>query len=450
MTYPQSTALALSVFALSALFQPAISAEPLDEIVAVAGERVIMESELQQAVVRLRQRLGPDALSQMPPRDIVRSRVLDQLILTSLQTERAERAGLRVSDSELNDAVARLAEQNGLSVADFTQRIKSEGISPRDMRARMREEILVEKLRQREVVERVGVSSEDVDQYLQSESLRIQDDQEYHIRHLLIGISEGAPTEALRDAQDRVNALRERAVEGEDFGDLAIAHSDGQQALKGGDLGWLAGGFMPTLFSDVVPQLKPGEVSKVFRGSSGFHLIKLEGVRNAGQEEVTGPAMVKEVKAQHILLKLNEIRDNERAKEEIDRVAERLNAGDDFAELARAESDDTSTATQGGDMGWVVPRRYSPDFARQLQRLEIDEISQPFKTDDGWHILRVSERRERDQTEEQRRFRARQAIGQRKLEEESAIWLRRLRDEAYVEVRMPDYRGENINSGDNG
>ncbi len=450
MKYPHSTALLLSVIAFGALFQPAFSAQPLDEIVAVCGERIVMESELEEAVQRLRQRLGPDALSQMPPDDIVRSRVLDQLILTSLQTERAEIAGMRVSDTELNAAVERLAKQNGVSVADFTRRLKSEGISTSDMRARMREEILIEKLRQREVVERVGVSGEDVNRYLESEALRIQDDREYHIRHLLIGVSEGAPAAALRSAQERIQALRERAASGEDFGDLAIAYSDGQQALKGGDLGWLAGGYMPSLFSDVVPQLESGEVSKVFRGSSGFHLIKLEGVRTAGEENIDGPVMVKEVKAQHILLKLNEIRDNERAKTEIDRIQERLSAGDDFAELARAESDDMSTATQGGDLGWVVPRRYSPDFARQLQQLGLDETSQPFKTDDGWHIVKVLERRERDKSEEQRRFRARQAIGQRKLEEESAIWLRRLRDEAYVEVRMDDYRGENPNTGDNG
>lgn len=435
-----------AAFVLTAALQPALAAQPLDEIVAIAGEQVITESELQAAIQRLRDRLGPEALSQMPPDDVVRSRVLDQLILTRLQTERAQLAGLRVSDQELNAAIERLAQQNGLTLPEFLDRLKqSENISPNDMRARIREELLIEKLRQREVIDRVGVSEEDVDRYLESEALRIQDDREYQISHLLIGVKEGASTEAVNEAQARIQILRKRALDGEPFGDLVIANSDGQKASKGGNLGWLPGNYMPTLFSDIVPQLKSGEVSEVFRGPSGFHLIKLEGIRSAGQEQIDGPVMVKEVKAQHILLKLNEIRDNERAQKEIQRLETRLQAGDDFAELARAESDDMSTATQGGDLGWVVPRRYNPDFARQLQQLSVNEISQPFKTDDGWHIIKVLERRERDKSEEQKRFRARQAIGQRKLEEESEVWLRRLRDEAYVEVRMDDYRGENPN-----
>lgn len=439
-----------AVLMASALFCVSVgaySAQTLDNIVAVAGDSVILESQLDDAVRQLRGRLDPDQLAQLPPEDIIRSRVLDQLILASIQTERAKHAGMRVSDKELNDEIGRLAQQNGMNTSEFIQQLKTRGISATNMRTRMRQELLIQKLRKREVLDRIGVSSDDVDRYLESQSYRLQKDRDYHIRHILISVNESASPEAVKEAQERTKQLRERAEKGASFADLAKANSDGQKASKGGDLGWLSGGYMPTLFSDVVPRLKPGEISPVFRGPSGFHLIQLEGTRSADKEDSDGPVMVKEVKAEQILIEPNEIRSDEAAHDKIKQLRERLVAGDDFAELARTDSDDTKTATQGGDLGWVDPRRFPPDFARQLQQLKPGDLSEPFKTDNGWHLVKVLERRERDKSEEQRRFRARQAIGQEKLEEESAIWIRHLRDEAYVDVRMKGYKGVNPNSG---
>lgn len=439
-----------AVLMASALFCVSVgaySAQTLDNIVAVAGDSVILESQLDDAVRQLRGRLDPDQLAQLPPEDIIRSRVLDQLILASIQTERAKHAGMRVSDKELNDEIGRLAQQNGMNTSEFIQQLKTRGISATNMRTRMRQELLIQKLRKREVLDRIGVSSDDVDRYLESQSYRLQKDRDYHIRHILISVNESASPEAVKEAQERTKQLRERAEKGASFADLAKANSDGQKASKGGDLGWLSGGYMPTLFSDVVPRLEPGEISPVFRGPSGFHLIQLEGTRSADKEDSDGPVMVKEVKAEQILIEPNEIRSDEAAHDKIKQLRERLVAGDDFAELARTDSDDTKTATQGGDLGWVDPRRFPPDFARQLQQLKPGDLSEPFKTDNGWHLVKVLERRERDKSEEQRRFRARQAIGQEKLEEESAIWIRHLRDEAYVDVRMKGYKGVNPNSG---
>lgn len=439
-----------AVLMASALFCVSVgaySAQTLDNIVAVAGDSVILESQLDDAVHQLRGRLDPEQLAQLPPEDIIRSRVLDQLILASIQTERAKHAGMHVSDKELNDEIGRLAQQNGMNTSEFIQQLKTRGISATNMRTRMRQELLIQKLRKSEVLDRIGVSSDDVDRYLESQSYRLQKDRDYHIRHILISVNESASPEAVKEAQERTKQLRERAEKGVSFADLAKANSDGQKASKGGDLGWLSGGYMPTLFSDVVPRLKPGEISPVFRGPSGFHLIQLEGTRSADKEDSDGPVMVKEVKAEQILIEPNEIRSDEAAHDKIKQLRERLVAGDDFAELARTDSDDTKTATQGGDLGWVDPRRFPPDFARQLQQLKAGDLSEPFKTDNGWHLVKVLERRERDKSEEQRRFRARQAIGQEKLEEESAIWIRHLRDEAYVDVRMKGYKGVNPNSG---
>lgn len=438
---------ALVASALLCVSLSAQSAETLDDIVAVAGDSVILQSQLDDAVQQLRAQMSPEQLKQLPPQDIIRSRVLDQLILSSIQTERAKHAGMHVSDKELNDEIDRLAQQNGMKTGEFLQKLNSQGISAANVRARMRKELLIQKLRQREVMDRIGVSSEDVDRYLESQSYRVQKDRDYHIRHILISVNESASPEAVVHAQARINELRERAQNGTSFADLAKANSDGQNASKGGDLGWLSGGYMPTLFSDVVPRLQPGDISPVFRGPSGFHLIQLVGTRSANQDDDEGPVMVQEVEAEQILIKPNEIRSEEAAHDKIKNIRERLLAGDDFAELARSDSDDTKTATQGGDLGWVEPRRFPPDFARQLQKLKIGDLSEPFKTDEGWHLIRVLNRRERDKSEEQRRFRARQAIGQQKMQEESAIWIRHLRDEAYVDVRMKGYKGENPNTG---
>ncbi|WP_353251967.1 peptidylprolyl isomerase [Salinisphaera sp. PC39] len=424
-----------------AAFVPAVpAAEQLDRIVAVVGEGVILESELDAATRQIQARLGPEA--QRIPEDVLRSQVLDQLIIKRLQTQRAEKAGMRVEDSEVNAALQRLAQQNGMSLDQFLRNIRADGMEPQDLRERLRDELLINKLRQREVNSRIVVTEEDVDRYLESESLRVQENREYRIRHLLISLPDGASPEQVRAARQRIETLRERAVSGTaSFSDLVIAHSDGQKALEGGDLGWLAGGYLPTVFSEVVPKLEVGEISEPFRGASGYHLIKLEDVRATGNAAAPDEqVIVEEVKARHILLELNEIRDDERARREAEKLRERILAGDDFAELARQHSDDPGSANQGGDLGWAPAEAYNPAFAERLRQLEAGEISEPFKSPNGWHIVEVLDRRERDQTEERRRARARQALGRRKVEEEGEVWLRRLRDEAYVEIRMDDYK----------
>lgn len=443
MKWYMSAGVFAGVLALfSALSPTAGTAQRLDRIVAVVGEGLVLESELAAATDRIRRRMGPEA-GQIPP-DVLRSQVLDQLIITRLQTQRAREAGLRVEDREVNETLRDIAAQNGMDLDAFLQNVRADGLQPRELRERVSEEILIGKLRQREVNGRIVITDEDVDRYLESESLRVQENREYRVRHLLISLPDGARPEQLRSAQRRIETLCERAVSGESsFADLAIAHSDGQKALEGGDLGWLPGGYLPSLFSEVIPQLEVGGISKPFRGASGYHLIKLENVRTAGREAGDGDqAIVEEVHARHILLQLNEIRDGERARTEAETLRERVLAGGDFAELARAHSDDPGSANKGGDLGWAPARAYNPAFAKQVRDLEIGEISEPFQSSEGWHIVEVLDRRTRDQTEERRRNRARQALARRKIEEEGETWLRRLRDEAYVEIRLDDYREE--------
>ncbi|MDT0617597.1 peptidylprolyl isomerase [Salinisphaera sp. P385] len=411
----------------------------LDEIVAVVNDGLILESEMEGAVAQVRQRAG--AQINNVPDEVVQSQVLEQLILRELQMQRANRAGLSVSDSELNQAVERMAAQNGMTGDQFMSSVRAEGLSVSAMRERLREQILIDKLKQREIAGRVVVTDEDVDRYLESESLRVQENREYRIRHILVSVSENASQSTIDAARDRVEELRERAQENDSFSELAVAHSDGQNALEGGDLGWLAGGFLPTLFSDVVPRLQPGEISEPFRGPSGFHLIQLADVRRTdGQQTASEDSVVKEYQARHILLELNEIRNNERAEAEAERLRKRVLAGDDFTQLARENSDDTSSANQGGELGWLQAESMSPPFAEQLRSLKPGETSKPFRTESGWHVLQMQDTRQRDLSQERRRQRARQALGRQKMQEESEIWLRKIRDEAFVDIRLEGYQ----------
>ncbi|MDT0636050.1 peptidylprolyl isomerase [Spectribacter hydrogenooxidans] len=411
----------------------------LDEIVAVVNDGLILESEMEGAIAQVRQRAG--AQINNVPDEVVQSQVLEQLILRKLQMQRAQRAGLDVSDSELNQAIGRMAAQNGMTADQFMSSVRAEGLSISAMRERLREQILIDKLKQREIAGRVVVTDEDVDRYLESESLRVQENREYRIRHILVSVSENASQSTIEAARDRVEELRERALADDSFSELAVAHSDGQNALEGGDLGWLAGGFLPTLFSDVVPRLQPGEISKPFRGPSGFHLIQLADVRRTdGQQTVAEDSVVKEYQARHILLETNEIRNNERAEAEAERLRKRILAGDDFTQLARENSDDASSANQGGELGWLQADSMSPPFAEQLRSLKPGETSKPFRTDSGWHVLQVQDTRQRDLSQERRRQRARQALGRQKMQEESEIWLRKIRDEAFVDIRLEGFQ----------
>lgn len=422
---------------------PAAAEQTLDKIVAVADQGVVLESELDQAVQRIRRQMG--ARASRVPETVLRSQVLDRLILRSLQLQRASKHGLSISSEDLTTAMQRVAQQNEMSLREFKQALRTQNINPAQFRQRMYENMLISKLRQRQVMNRVQITEQEVTRYLQSEQLRVQENREYHLLHILVAVSADAGPQAIAAARAQTEHLRQLAVAGEQrFTDLALAQSDGQKALEGGDLGWLPGGYLPTLFSEIVPKLTAGEVSKVFRGPGGFHLIKLAGIRNKNAQQVAQmPETVHEVKARQILVQPNEIRNRQQAKAKITTLRKRVLAGDSFAQLARTESDDKHTANQGGDMGWVRPTQQAPAIATRLRKLEIDQISKPFHTEQGWRIVQVLDRRTRDVTKQRRRQHARQAIGRRKVDAKGKAWLRQIRAEAYVDVRMEGYRGQN-------
>ncbi|MFP4682286.1 MAG: peptidylprolyl isomerase [Ectothiorhodospira sp.] len=419
------------------------TAQPLDRIVAVAEDDVITQRQL-LARVRTVQRLTEAREDQDRPRDELMRPVLERLVMERLQLQEADRMGIRVDDIRLNNAMEDIARENGLSLAAFRDRLVDDGIDFADFREQIRNEMTLSQLHQRRVDSRIHVSQQEIDEFLASESGRIDDGMEYHLRHLLISTPEEADSEAIEAARRRAEALREEVSSGADFTELVVRASEGHNALEGGDLGWRPAGEVPTLFARHVVTMREGEVSPVIRSASGFHLVQL--VERRGGEGT----QVRQTRVSHILITPNEIVGDEEARQRLVSLRERIAGGTDFAELARAHSDDRGSALEGGDLGWVNPGEMSPGFEEVMNETPPGEISQPFSTRFGWHVLKVHERRTHDSSRERMQARARRMIHERKREEQLELWLRRLRDESYVEYRLDAEQDQDEANGGKG
>ncbi|MCG3145941.1 MAG: Chaperone SurA [Gammaproteobacteria bacterium] len=408
-----------------------VAAEPIDRIVAIVDDDVVMQSEFDRFKERILQQMSQRE-GQMPPEDIINRQVLERLVMAKIQLQYAKRAGVTVDDDTLNKAVASVAAQNKLSLEQFREVLAKEGYDYAQYREDIRNEITLARLKQREVDNRVTVSDREVDSYLQNpRNQGTAGDTEYRISHILIATPEGATPDQIAAAQREAEEVREQIRNGADFAKLAAEHSDSQQALEGGDVGWRKAGEVPSVMADALRNMKAGEVSEVMRGPSGFHIIKLADVRTKDSHMVT------QTHARHILVKTSEAVSQDDARRKLEQLKTRLDGGDDFAALARSHSEDRGSAANGGDLGWINPGEMDPDFENAMKALEPNQISEPFQTQFGWHIVQVLERREHDDSAEAQRAKARETIRQRKIEEELQAWMRRLRDEAYVEYRMP-------------
>lgn len=411
--------------------QQAGEGEVLDEVVAVVNEGIILRSDLELRVRRVRQRLQRKD-TRMPPEDILQEQVLKRLISEEIQVQRAQRSDLRVAESRVDEAVRQIAERNGVSLEVFTRQLEQEGIPFARFRDQVRRQILIDKLQRRDVARRVSITEDEVDRFLEEQGGESRDNTQYHLRHILVALPQDPAPEEVSRAREEIEQLRERIRNGADFGQVAIQESDGQQALEGGDLGWRKGNQLPTIFAKAVTRLQPGEVSEPIRSSSGFHLVEL-----ADQRGGPSRVQVQEFKTRQILIEPDELTSSEQARRELRSIRERIQRGEaDFAEMARYHSDDMETASRGGDMGWLRARQLSPRMERIFDGLSPGEISQPIRADAGWRIVQLVDQRTRDATEESRRNRARQALFQRKMEEETKSYLQRLRDEAYVDIRL--------------
>ncbi|HAD31280.1 MULTISPECIES: peptidylprolyl isomerase [unclassified Methylophaga] len=410
------------------LLANSVWAAPLDRIVAVVNNEIVLDSELVEMEQTVRQQLR-QRNAAIPSSDILRRQVLERLIMQKLQLQRAEMSGIRVADDALNAAVRQIAENNNLTIRQFRDALESDGYDFTEFRETIREEMVISRLRKSEVEDSIVVSEREVDNFLATQNLQGDSEQAFRLLHILVGIPDAPTPEQVQEAEKKLAVIQDLLAEGGDFSEIAAGYSDGQNALEGGELGWRKQAELPTLFASVVPNLAVGEVSDVIRSGSGFHLVKLAEKRS---EETH---LVKQTKARHILIKTNELVTDEAAEKRLQQLRERILNGEDFAELAKAHSEDTGSAIDGGSLGWTSPGVMVPEFEEVMNGLAEGEMSDVFQSRFGWHLIQVEERREQNMADEFKRNKAREQLKQRKIEEELESWLRAMRDEAYIEYR---------------
>ncbi len=409
--------------------QLSTSGQLLDRIVAVVNEGILLQSELDTQTRMIVSQLR-EQNTQLPAPEVIQGQVLEQLILKELQLQRARRLGIQVPDAMLNATLSQVASRNGLTLTQLPQAMAADGIDYATFREDMRSDMVIEALHQRAVVARIQVSEREIERYLERQESSANEQVDYDLSHILIAIPSSARPEEVAAAEQRVGEVHNRLVQGADFAELAITYSDGQNALDGGRLGWRKGGQLPGNFEQVVSSLSPGQFSAPVRSQSGYHILMVNDVRG------TEKFIVLQTHTRHILVQPDEILDDSAIRAKMQRLRQRIvEEGEDFEDVARLESADPGSAPKGGDLGWTSPGSFIPRYEQEVAKLAPGEISQPFRTDYGWHIVQLLDRKERDTTDEVKRDRAIQAIRSGKQEQETDIWLRQLRDEAYVEIR---------------
>lgn len=408
-------------------FAQALHTSPIDGIVAVVEEDVILRSELDQAVRNIRLRFA-DRADQLPPANVLEKQVLERLVTMRLQLQRAEAMGLRVGDIELDQTLARIAQQQGITPDQMRAQLARDGVSYQDFRQQVRDELIVSRLQQNFVQSRVTVSESEIDNAL---AARGEDQRQVHLGYLLVGTPDGATPEQIDTARTKIEGIRDLIARGEmDFAAAAMRYSDHQTALEGGDMGWRGMDEIPPLFANVLPSMQKGDVSQPLRGPSGYNLIQLIDSRDQTVETLT------EYRARSILVRTTDLITRDQARAKIDSLLARVRAGEDFATLAREASDDQVTRSQGGDMGWFPLNAWGQAVANVLTGLADGQVSEPFQSDVGWHLIQRLETREQDITREAQRNRMRELIVRRKADEEFDRFLRQLRDESYVDERL--------------
>ena len=403
----------------------------VDRIVAVVNKEVVTQFELSERINRVMKQLQRRGTTP-PARDEIERQILERIIMEKVQLQFAKETGLRVDDLELDRTINRVADGNKLSLTEFRQALERDGIPFDKFREEVRDEMLMSRLREREVTSRLSVSDGEIENFLLEQGARKDATTEFDIAHILVRVPEQASPEQVEARRARAEEVVRRLKENADFAQVAATYSDAPDALQGGAMGWRSQERLPELFVEALTKLKPGEVSGVLRSPAGFHVLKLIGQRGAG-----APLLVEQAHVRHILVRTNELVSENDARRKLLNLRDRIVNGVDFAELARLNSDDGS-ASRGGDLGWVYPGDTVPEFERAFMELKPMEVSQPVKTPFGWHLIQVLERRTADMSADRKRIEARRAILERKGDEAYQEWLRQLRDRAYVELRLED------------
>jgi len=405
--------------------------QPLNRVVAIVDNDVIMQTQLDARVREVQQTIAKRG-AEVPPANVLTQQVLDRLILENIQLQMGERSGIRISDEELNQAMATIAQRNGMSIEQFRDALAKDGLSFNDARDQVSREMVISRVRQRRVAERIQVTEQEVKNFLASDLGKMQLSEEFRLANIVIPVQEDASSDALQAAERRAQDIYQQARQGADFGQLAIANSASETALDGGDMGWRKAAQLPPPFDNMISAMSVGDVTEPIRTPGGFILLKV--LEKRGGE---APAVREEVNVRHILIKPSEIRTDAEAKVLAERLYQRIESGEDFAELAKNFSEDPGSALNGGSLNWIDPNALVPEFREVMNNTASGEVSKPFKSQFGWHVLQVMGRRATDSSEQMREQQALNLLRNRKYEEELQTWLRQIRDEAYVEIKLP-------------
>ena len=403
--------------------------ELIDRVVAVVDSGVIMESQLNSRVEEILIRLKNDK-AELPPLNLLEEQVLDRLIIEEIQLQLAERAGIKISDSELNQTLSRVSSQNNLSLEEFRLKLEAEGTSYKSFRDTIKKELIIQRVQRGKVGAKIDISEQELENFINSEEGRTQLAEQYNVQHILLSVKSGLSEIEIEAIENEAVSLLERLENGESFEKLAASYSAGQKALEGGFLGWRTSAELPSLFAEVVTGLTVGEVAQPVRSGAGFHILKLTEKRGNTVK------FLDQTLARHILVQPSEIRTENQAEILINDIFKRLKEGEDFKQLARQFSEDPGSKMDGGELGWSNPGDYDPAFEMTLNATEIGQLSEPVKSSFGWHIIEVMDRRNEDVSQEEQKNRAYQIIFKRKFDQELQSTLIELRAEAYVDIKL--------------
>lgn len=400
----------------------------LDKIVAVVDNDVIMSSELDQRMSMITAQLQANQ-TQMPPEEVLKAQILDQLINESLQLQLGNRYGIRISEDEIDNAISRMQQASNMTAAQFRQKLIADGVNPDLLRDQIRRDMIIDQVQKGSVNRRISISPREIENFLKSKQGKFWSSPDYNLGHILIAIPSTASNEEVKEAERKARDIVYRLAQGADFRQLAVAESQGQNALQGGDLGWRKSAQMPELFAQSVETLEPGQVSEPLRSGAGLHILKLYGKRG-DQEQV-----IEQAKVRHILIKPSAILADSEARDKLASIRTQIISGADFAEMAKEHSEDVGSMLSGGDLGWSLPGKFVPEFERTINSTAVGEISEPFRSQFGWHILQVQERRQQDMSETVRQNQAANLLRNQRFDEERINWLQELRSEAYIEIK---------------
>jgi peptidyl-prolyl cis-trans isomerase SurA len=406
------------------------SGQLLDRIAAVVNDGIVLSSRLDEQTDEVMERLRQQN-TELPPRNVLRKQILERLVIEEIQMQRADRLGIQVSEEMLNSALNEVAQRNNIPFPDLPQALAQQGVDYRSYRDEIRRQLTLQLLRQRDVIGRINISPRELDQFLARQQSAPDQNAEYNVSHILISVPVSATPEQIAAREARAREVFDKAKAGDDFAQLAVTYSDSSTNIEGGALGWRRGAQLPSIVAEQVAKMKAKEVSEPIRTPSGFHIFRLNEMRGGVQQ-----AVVQQVHARHILLRTNELEDDQTVQQKLAVIRERILKGEDFAAVAAVTSQDPGSAPDGGDLGWAGPGTFVPEFEKQLESLSENEMSQPFQTQFGWHLIQLLGRRMHDITDDVRRQRAFAELRETRAEEETELWLRRLRDEAFVEYRM--------------